>query len=77
MNAIAATLIFIQLIAIIVHGFILVQYRKYCKHCDWWSDFGCLIFFIFTFFPIVGIIECMVGPLDYMRNVNEAVKEKY
>ena len=68
-------LIFIQLVAIVVHGYILLQYRKYCGHCDWWSDLGAGIFFAMTFVPVIGIIQCIVGPIDYMRNVAETYME--
>lgn len=69
-------LTFLQIVAIVIHGIVLANYRRYCKHCDWWSDIGCLIFFIATFIPIGGIILCMAGPIDYMRNLAEALEEE-
>jgi ABC-type multidrug transport system permease subunit len=67
------SLVFLQVTAIIVHGIILLQYRKICGHCDWWSDLGAFIFFIVTFIPVIGIIECMAGPFDYIRNIKETL----
>lgn len=69
-------LIFIQLVAIVVHGYILLKYRSYCGHCDWWSDLGAGLFFAMTFVPVIGIIQCIAGPIDYMRNVAETYMEE-
>lgn len=67
-------LAFVQLVAIVVHGYILRQYKKYCGHCSWWSDFGAFTFLLCTFVPVVGIISCIVGPIDYIRNIVEVLK---
>lgn len=77
MDAFLLTIIlaFIQLVAIVIHGYILLQYRKYCCNCDWWWDPGALIFFVATFIPIGGIIVCICGPIDYIRNIVEAVRK--
>lgn len=70
-------LAFIQLIAIVIHGYILLRYKKYCGHCDWWSDLGAGIFFAYTFLPVIGILAPIVGPIDYMRNVYEESKKEH
>lgn len=72
-NVLVMAILFIQIVAIVIHGYILVQYKKYCGHCDWWWDVGALIFFIETFIPVVGIIVCIAGPVDYIRNIAETV----
>lgn len=69
-------LIIIQIAAIVVHGYILKQYKRYCGHCDWWWDTGALIFWIITFIPFIGIFACIVGPIDYIRNITETVSKE-
>lgn len=73
MEILIAVLIFIQLVAIVVHGYILMKYRHYCGHCDWWYDLGAMLFFAETFIPVLGIIFAIIGPIDYIRNIAETL----
>lgn len=69
------TMIIIQLFCIVCSTYLLFQERKYCKHKDWWSDIGMVIFIMFYLIPIAGIFVAVGGMLDYHRNITDELKK--
>lgn len=62
-------LIIAQIFAVGVSAYLLLLERKYCKHCDWWSDIGAWIFFIINLIPFIGLFTSIAGCVDYTRNI--------
>lgn len=69
------TVALLQIFAIGIHAYVLNFEKKYCSHCEWWSDVGAYIFILFSFIPIVGIFTSLAGCADYMRNVVEELNK--
>ena len=79
MNEIILTAMFlligiIQIIAIVVNLLLINIEGKYCKHCDWWSEFGATFFVVLSFIPIIGIVVPIGFSLDCLRNVIEEIQ---
>jgi hypothetical protein len=77
MKTLIVLLVIMQIMAIVAHGYILVLYKRYCGHCDWWWDVGAAFHFIVTFIPVISIIAPVVGSIDYIRNVADETRRKY
>jgi hypothetical protein len=69
------TVALLQLFAIGIHAYALSFEKKYCSHCEWWSDIGAYLFILFSFIPIIGIFVSLAGCADYMRNVVEELNK--
>ena len=67
-------IILIYIVAIIVNIHLVNVERKYCKHCEWWSEIGAFIVVAFGFVPILGIVVPIGFSVDCMRNVIEQIK---
>ena len=66
--------IFIHIFAIIVTIHLVNVGRKYCKQCEWWSEFVAFIVIAFSFIPILGIAIPIGFSVDCLRNVVEQLK---
>ena len=66
--------ILIHIVAIIVTVYLVNVERKYCKHCEWWSEFLAFIVIAFSFIPIFGIAIPIGFSVDCLRNVVEQIK---
>ncbi len=66
-----ALFIYLNILAIATHGYLLLLERKYCKHCSWWSDIGCGIFLAISFIPGLAIFMVIPGCTDYVRNITK------
>lgn len=60
-----------QVFAIVVHAYLLWCEKKYCSHCDWWSNIGAIILLVLSFVPLLGLFTSIIGCADYMRNVTK------
>ena len=65
-----------QLLAIVVHAYLLWCEKKYCGHCKWWWDGGAIAYLIISFIPILGLFTSIAGCADYMRNVSKELSNK-
>ena len=67
----------IHIFAFCVSTHLLWITRKYCQHCDWWSDFGAIILCIVKAIPLIGTFASVANCIDCTRNiVEELTKDK-
>ena len=62
-------LIAIHISIFCVSTYLLWIERKYCKYCDWWSDFGAIVLCVIKLIPLIGIFASIGGCVDCTRNI--------
>lgn len=69
------TILYIHLVAFIVSGCLWIMEKIYCGHRDWWWDEAALISWLLGLIPVLGILFCIAGSIDCIRNILKELGE--
>lgn len=76
MNTIYILSILFQIVGICIGTYTSLIERKYCRHCEWWSD--CVMYFMIClyFIPLIGTMFAIASYFDCRRNVARELRRK-